>query len=63
MKRIARKLGNALCGPNVAFVPEGNFEPPTGALMYPGSIGVSDTTFRALLTDIAESFRVTGFST
>jgi creatinine amidohydrolase len=59
---IARKLGNALCGPNVAFVPEGNFEPPTGALMYPGSIGVSDTTFRALLTDIAESFRVTGFS-
>jgi creatinine amidohydrolase len=59
---IARKLGNALCGPNVAFVPEGNFDPPTGALMYPGSTGVSDATFRALLTDIAESFRVTGFS-
>ena len=39
---IARKLGNALCGPNVAFVPEGNFDPPTGALIYPGSIGVSD---------------------
>ena len=58
---IARKLGNALCGPNVAFVPEGNFEPPTGALMYPGSIGVSDATFQALLSDIANSFRVTGF--
>jgi creatinine amidohydrolase len=58
---IARKLGNALCGPNVAFVPEGNFDPPSGALMYPGSIGVSDATFQALLSDIANSFRVTGF--
>ena len=58
---IARKLGNALCAPNVAFVPEGSFEPPTGAMMYPGSIGVSDATFQALLSDIANSFRVTGF--
>ncbi len=39
-----------LCAPNVAFVPEGNFDPPSGALMYPGSIGVSDATFQALLT-------------
>ena len=58
---IARKLGDALCAPNVAFVPEGNFEPPTGAMAYPGSIGVSDATFQALLSDIANSFRVTGF--
>jgi creatinine amidohydrolase/Fe(II)-dependent formamide hydrolase-like protein len=58
---IARKLGNALCAPNVAFVPEGNFDPPSGAMMYPGSIGVSDATFQALLSDIANSFRVTGF--
>lgn len=58
---IARKLGNALCAPNVPFVPEGNFDPPTGALRYPGSIGVTDATFKALLIDIAESLRVTGF--
>jgi creatinine amidohydrolase/Fe(II)-dependent formamide hydrolase-like protein len=58
---IARKLGNALCAPNVPFVPEGSFDPPSGALMYPGSIGVSDATFQALLTDIANSLRVTGF--
>jgi creatinine amidohydrolase len=58
---IARKLGNALCAPNVAFVPEGNFDPPSGAMMYPGSIGVSDATFQALLSDIANSLRVTGF--
>jgi creatinine amidohydrolase len=59
---IARKLGNALCAPNVAFVPEGNIDPPSGAMRYPGSIGVSDTTFQALLTDIVNSLRVTGFS-
>jgi creatinine amidohydrolase/Fe(II)-dependent formamide hydrolase-like protein len=58
---IARKLGNALCAPNVAFVPEGSFDPPSGAMMYPGSIGVSDATFQALLSDIANSLRVTGF--
>jgi creatinine amidohydrolase/Fe(II)-dependent formamide hydrolase-like protein len=58
---IARKLGNALCAPNVPFVPEGNFDPPSGALMYPGSIGVTDATFQALLSDIANSLRVTGF--
>ena len=59
---IARKLGNALCAPNVAFVPEGNIDPPSGAMRYPGSIGVSDTTFQALLTDIVNSLRVTGFT-
>jgi creatinine amidohydrolase/Fe(II)-dependent formamide hydrolase-like protein len=58
---IARKLGNALCAPNVPFVPEGSFDPPSGALMYPGSIGVTDATFQALLSDIANSLRVTGF--
>ena len=58
---IARKLGNALCAPNVPFVPEGNFDPPSGAMMYPGSVGVSNATFEALLSDIANSFRVTGF--
>src|SRR5690606_3188678 len=46
---------------NVAFVPEGNIDPPSGAMRYPGSIGVSDDTFKALLTDIANSLRVTGF--
>lgn len=58
---IARKLGNALCAPNVHFVPEGNIDPPTGAMRYPGSISLSDATFQALLTDIANSLRVTGF--
>ena len=58
---IARKLGNALCAPNVPFVPEGGFEPKTGHMIYPGTISLSEETFQALLTDIATSLKVHGF--
>ena len=59
---IARKLGNALCAPVVAFVPEGDIEPPSGAMLFPGSISLRQATFEALLTDIASSLRVHGFT-
>ncbi len=59
---LARRLGNALCAPVVAFVPEGNFDPPSGHMRYPGSITLQDATFRALLDDIASSFKVHGFT-
>jgi len=58
---IARKLGNALVAPIVSFVPEGDFDPPSGHMMYPGTISVRQETFRALLTDIASSLKAHGF--
>ena len=58
---IARKLGNALCAPNVPFVPEGSFEPKTGHMIYPGTISLSEETYQALLTDIASSLKAHGF--
>ncbi len=58
---IARKLGNALVAPIVPFVPEGGIDPPSGHMLYPGTISLREETFRALLTDIAESLRVHGF--
>lgn len=58
---IARKLGNALVAPIVAFVPEGDIDPPTGHMKYPGTISLSEDTFARLLTDICESCRVHGF--
>jgi creatinine amidohydrolase/Fe(II)-dependent formamide hydrolase-like protein len=58
---IARKLGNALVAPIVPFVPEGQIDPPTGHMRYPGSIGLRDETFRALLTDICASLKQSGF--
>jgi creatinine amidohydrolase/Fe(II)-dependent formamide hydrolase-like protein len=58
---IARKLGNALCAPNVPFVPEGNIDPPSQHMRYPGTISLTDATFRALLTEIAASLKAHGF--
>jgi len=58
---IARKLGNALVAPIVKFVPEGNIEPPTDHMNYPGTISLREETFRLLLTDICSSLRQHGF--
>src|SRR5262245_62900620 len=47
---IAEKLGNALIAPIVAFVPEGDFDPPTIHMKYPATISLTEETFRSLLT-------------
>ena len=59
---IARRLGNALCAPIVKFVPEGDIDPPTGAMQYPGTISLRDETYVALLDDIASSLKQAGFT-
>ncbi len=59
---IAEALGNALCAPIVPFVPEGSFDPPSGAMHFPGSISVRAETFQALLEDIGDSMRLAGFT-
>lgn len=59
---IARKLGSALVAPIVAFVPEGDHEPPTGHMLFPGTISITEDTYRALLRDICTSLRVHGFT-
>lgn len=59
---VARELGNALCAPIVPFVPEGNIDPPSGHMHYPGTISVRDSTFHALLVDIAGSLKQHGFT-
>jgi creatinine amidohydrolase/Fe(II)-dependent formamide hydrolase-like protein len=58
---IARKLGNALCAPVVPFVPEGDMDAKTGHMKSPGTIGVREETYEALLTDIAHSVKAHGF--
>lgn len=60
---IARKLGNALIAPIVPFVPEGDIDPPTVHMKYPGTISVREETYRNLLTDICQSLRTHGFKT
>ncbi|MBS0203562.1 MAG: creatininase family protein [Planctomycetes bacterium] len=57
---IARKL-NALVAPIVAFVPEGDINPPSLHMKYPGTISVTEDTFVRLLTDICLSLHTHGF--
>src|SRR5215469_10662441 len=59
---IARKLGNALVAPIIPFVPEGDIDPPSLHMKYPGSISLTEETYRKLLTDICASFRAHGFT-
>ncbi len=59
---IARKLGNALVAPIVPFVPEGDIDPPNLHMKYPGSVSLTEETYRRLLVDLCASFRAHGFA-
>ena len=58
---VARELGNALCAPIVNLVPEGDHDPATSHMRYPGTISLRQATFEALLDDIATTLRAQGF--
>ena len=58
---IARDLGDALVAPILKLVPEGDFDPPTGHMRYPGTVGLSEETFRAVVRDVCRSLRASGF--
>lgn len=62
-EKIAEQLGNALVAPVVSYAPEGSIDPPTEHMKFPGTITVTDTTFKALLDSAARSFRLHGFKT
>ena len=58
---IARKLGNAVVAPVIAYVPEGRIDPPEGHMRFPGSISLPDDVYAGLLEATARSFAVEGF--
>ncbi|MFN0199071.1 MAG: creatininase family protein [Planctomycetaceae bacterium] len=58
---IARKLGDALVAPVIPFVPEGDIDPPSMHMKYPGTISLTEDTYRALLIDVCGSLRANGF--
>ena len=60
-EQIARKLGNALVAPVVAYVPEGDLDPPSGHMRYPGTITLPNDVYMKLLEYAARSFKVNGF--
>ena len=62
-KRIAAALGRTLVTPVVSFVPQGSYDPPTGHMRFPGTIGVPPEVFAGTLEGIARSLKAAGFRT
>ncbi len=62
-RRIAKSVGQTLVAPVVSFVPQGDYDPPTGHLRFPGTIGVPEPVFDALLDGVARSLKAGGFKT
>jgi creatinine amidohydrolase/Fe(II)-dependent formamide hydrolase-like protein len=62
-EKIAAQLGHTLVAPVISFVPEGAYDPPTGHLHFPGTIGISEEAFAGVLDGIARSLKVGGFTT
>ena len=60
--RVATLLGDAVVAPVLAYVPEGNINPPTEHMRFAGTISIPDSTFQAVLAGAAQSFRQHGFT-
>ena len=61
-REIAKRLGNALVAPNLAYVPEGGIEPPSGHMRFAGSITLPQEPFIQVLVWAGRSFKVNGFT-
>lgn len=62
-ERIAGELGHTLVAPVVSYVPEGSYDPPSGHMRFPGTIGVSESAYAAVIEGIARSLKAGGFKT
>ena len=60
-EQIAQKAGKTLVAPVVAYVPEGNTNPRTSHMRFPGTITVPPDIFEKLLISAGNSFQVQGF--
>jgi creatinine amidohydrolase len=58
---IAKRLGNALVAPVMAYVPEGEINPPTGHMRFTGTISVPEDVFIKVLEYAARSLKQHGF--
>jgi creatinine amidohydrolase/Fe(II)-dependent formamide hydrolase-like protein len=59
--KIAAALGTALVAPVLAYVPEGQVNPPTGHMRFPGTITVPPEAFGKVLEYAARSLKQHGF--
>jgi creatinine amidohydrolase/Fe(II)-dependent formamide hydrolase-like protein len=59
--RIAEQLGQTLVAPVLAYVPEGDIDPPTQHMRYAGTLSVPAAAFESVLEGAARSLRRHGF--
>ena len=59
--QVARRLGDALVAPVVAYVPEGEIDPPTSHMRFAGTISIPQDVFAKVLEYAARSFKQHGF--
>lgn len=60
-QQIAKKAGNTLVAPVIAYVPEGGTSPRSSHMRFPGTITLPPDVFEKLLVSAGESFQVQGF--
>jgi creatinine amidohydrolase/Fe(II)-dependent formamide hydrolase-like protein len=60
--KIATQLGHTLVAPVVAYVPEGNVDPPTAHMKFPGTLTLTDETFIQMLVQTGNSLKHAGFT-
>lgn len=59
--RIAERLGNTVVAPVLAYVPEGDIDPPTQHMRHAGTLSVPAVAFESVLEGAARSLRQHGF--
>jgi creatinine amidohydrolase/Fe(II)-dependent formamide hydrolase-like protein len=59
--KIAATLGNALVAPVLAYVPEGQVDPPTAHMRFPGTITIPQEAFDKVIEYAARSLKQHGF--
>jgi creatinine amidohydrolase/Fe(II)-dependent formamide hydrolase-like protein len=61
--RVAQEVGHTLVTPVVSFVPQGSYEPPSGNMQFPGTLGIPESAFVQVLEGIARSLKSAGVKT
>lgn len=59
--QIAKRLGNAVVAPVIAYVPEGSIHPPAAHMRFAGTISIPQAAFESMLEATARSFKQHGF--
>jgi creatinine amidohydrolase len=62
-RRIAKGVGHTLVAPVVSYVPQGDYDPRTGNMRFPGTIGVPVAVLEGVLEGVARSLKAGGFKT